>query len=87
MTGKELWYVAKACALAHIAGDAFNDERIRMDTRLDTSHGMQLMALVARHSALPHLMSKRDMRKEAEGHLPNQIVQDAAIVVVEGVSC
>lgn len=39
MTGKKLCYVAKACALEDIAGDAFNDERIRMDTRLDTSHG------------------------------------------------
>lgn len=82
MTGKELWYVAKACALAHIAGDAFNDKRGRWNTHLDTRHGM-LMALVA----LLHLMFRRDMRKEAGGHLPNQIVQDAAIVVVEDVSC
>jgi len=39
MTGKELWYVDKTCALEDIASDAFNDERIRMGTRLDTSHG------------------------------------------------
>jgi len=61
MTGKELWYVDKTCALEDIAGDAFNDERIRMDIPLDTSHEMQLMALVARQSALPHLMSGCDL--------------------------
>lgn len=38
MTSKALWYVGKACALEDIVGDAFNDERTRLDTHLDTSH-------------------------------------------------